>query len=391
MKKNGRVKVNRETSSIIKIHEDKMASFSDANKKKMLSEINSTINKNLKEIDLLNKQIAVKKINNVFNIHDPAPTLIFKLIDKNKELKKEYEYIKSDNKQMEYIMNTCKYIEEYIILEDREKELMTNDQDNIEKELYDINYKKNNIIDEYMKIVDPYYSTNRNRNIDMLQIYCDYCNIKYEITSGMAVCYECGKCITAMHQASELSYKEQQEMDYRPQFTYDKQTHLEDWLRRFQAKEHKDIPQSILDQVVLAAHKHNVKDLNTLCEKDVKGYLKTMNLNDYYDNVIGIINRINKRPPFLLTTEIENKVKDMFQQIQVPFEKYKEPTRKNMLSYSYLLNKFFLILDLPEFSKYFFLLKSPEKLRQQDRTFKKIVDELAKTDKKTKWKFFPSL
>jgi hypothetical protein len=62
-----------------------------------------------------------------------------------------------------------------------------------------------------------------------------------------------------------------------------------------------------------------------------------------------------------------------------------------MLSYSFLLNKFFLILGLPEFSRYFFLLKSPDKLRQQDETFKKIVDHMAKIDPKTGWKFFPSL
>ena len=27
----------------------------------------------------------------------------------------------------------------------------------------------------------------------------------------------------------------------------------------------------------------------------------TLKLNDYYDNIIAIINRINKRPPFVLT------------------------------------------------------------------------------------------
>lgn len=369
----------------------KCRNFRKLIKKKKLNEIDISINKNMKEIEILNKDIALKLINNGVNIRDSTPALISSLNDKNNELKKEYEYIKSNKKQIDYIMQTCIYIDQFLLLEEREKDLMLNESDNVEKELYEINYEKNNIIDEYMKVVDPSYSTNRNRNIDLLQIYCDNCNIKYEIASGLGVCYECGKCISAMHHANELSYKEQQEIDYRPQFTYDKQTHLEDWLRRFQAKEHKEIPQEILDKVILAAHKHNIRDLNTLCEKDVKSYLKMMDLNDYYDNVIGIINRINKREPFLLTSEIETKVKDMFQQIQAPFEKYKEPNRRNMLSYSYLLNKFFLILDLPEFSKYFFLLKSAEKLRQQDRTFKKIVDELSKTDPKTKWHFFPSL
>jgi hypothetical protein len=37
------------------------------------------------------------------------------------------------------------------------------------------------------------------------------------------------------------------------------------------------------------------------------------------------------------------------------------------------------------------LLKSPDKLRQQDILFKKIVDELVETDKTVNWKFFPTV
>jgi hypothetical protein len=168
-------------------------------------------------------------------------------------------------------------------------------------------------------------------------------------------------------------------------------THLDEWLRRFQAKEHKAVPQEILDIVLMEAKKERITNLNNLTEEKVKKYLKKRDLNAYYDNVIAIINRINKRPPFVLTPEIEQKIKEMFQQIQGPFEKYKAAGRKNMLSYSYLLHQFFLILGLPEFSKYFFLLKSPDKLRQQDETFKKIVDEMAKKDKSINWKFYPSI
>jgi hypothetical protein len=76
--------------------------------------------------------------------------------------------------------------------------------------------------------------------------------------------------------------------------------------------------------------------------------------------------------------------------MQDPFNKFKG-TRKNMLSYGYLLNKYFLILDLPEFAKYIKLLKSPEKLRQQDEIFKKIVDHMVEIDPGTNWRFHPSL
>jgi hypothetical protein len=78
----------------------------------------------------------------------------------------------------------------------------------------------------------------------------------------------------------------------------------------------------------LLFNKERVQDLNTLTEDNIKRYLKKLNLNDYYDNVIGIIDRINGRPPFTLTSEVEDKIKIMFQQIQDPYDKFKPAGRK---------------------------------------------------------------
>jgi len=385
-------KSSKMQNSILKIHDEKMNEFTKASKDKKLKELRSLINKNLEEIDVLNKEVALKRVNNKgFGYLNADNALkIVRLEEHNKNLQKEIDYIQSGNLETDYILSTCNLINDYILLDEQEKELMTKDE-NVEQELYKINKLKNDIVDDYMKIVDPNYISFRKAACNRSDIYCENCDSVLIPSDGFAVCYDCGMSKPMIQISDELGYKELQEMDYRPQFTYQKETHLEDWLRRFQAKEHKEIPQDILDKVILEAHKQRVKDLSTLTEAQVKKYLKKLDLNDYYDNVISIINRINKRPPFVLTQEVETKIKEMFQQIQSPFEKYKDPSRKNMLSYSYLLHHFFLILGLPEFSKYFFLLKSPDKLRQQDQTFKKIVEELAKTDPKTPWKFYPSI
>lgn len=386
-------KSSKNQNSILKIHDEKMSEFTKVSKDKKLKELNSLINKNLEEIDVMNKEIALKRVTNKGHgdLNSLTPLKITKLEEENIKLRKEIDYIQSGRLETDYILSTCNLISDYISLDELEKDLMIKEDENVEQELYELNRKKNNIIDDYMKIVDHNYVSFRNSSCNRADIYCENCNSALLPCNGFAVCYDCGMSKPMIQVADELGYKELQEIDYRPQFTYQKETHLEDWLRRFQAKEHKEIPMDILDKVVLEAHKQRIKDLSTLTEAQVKKYLKKLELNDYYDNVISIINRINKRPPFVLTQEVETKIKEMFQQIQAPFEKYKDPNRKNMLSYSYLLHHFFLILGLPEFSKYFFLLKSPDKLRQQDQTFKKIVEELAKTDPKTPWKFYPSI
>jgi hypothetical protein len=393
-RKSSQNKSTKNHNSILKMHEEKMNEFNKVSKEKYIKELKNSVHKNLEEIDLLKKDYALKRVNRkgLFDLESNNPSKISRLEYDNNMIYKEIQYSESGRKETDYILMTCHLITDYILLEDREKDLMMKEYDeSIEYELYEINHKKNDIIDDYMRVIDANYTSLRNSSCNKRDIYCETCDSRLNPSGGFAVCYDCGLSKRMVQQSEELGYKELQELDYRPQFTYQKETHLEDWLRRFQAKENKEIPQGILDKVVLEAHKQRVKDLSTLTELQVKKYLKKLELNDYYDNVISIINRINKRPPFILTQEVESKIKEMFQQIQVPFEKYKDPSRKNMLSYSYLLHHFFLILGLPQFSKYFFLLKSPEKLRQQDQTFKKIVDELAKTDPKTPWRFFPSL
>jgi hypothetical protein len=399
-KKNCGVK-NSNSISILKIHEEKMILFSKNSKEKQIKESQNLITKKKEEIASFKKDHA---INNINNNRDKLEIINGKVLKLNEEiinLEEKISLLKTDNEELDYIMKTCNILNKYIELEDRENKLLEEKEDekndfelnelNELNEINEISKQKQDLIDAYMKIVDPTFVTMRNM-MDYKQSLCKYCpNTLLVIENGGGCCHECGWYNPAiLHESETLSWQQTQEMDYRPVFTYQRESHLDEWLRRFQAKEHREIPKEIITQVILESQKERIKDLNTLTELQVKKYLKKLNQKDYYDNVISIINKINNRPAFKLTSEIESKIKEMFHKIQAPFEKHKPDTRKSMLSYSYLLNKFFLILDLPEFSRYFFLLKSPEKLRQQDEIFKKIVDELAVKDPSIKWTFYPS-
>ena len=74
----------------------------------------------------------------------------------------------------------------------------------------------------------------------------------------------------------------------------------------------------------------------------------------------------------------------MFRAIQNPFIKWCPLNRKNFLSYSYCLHKFFQLLGMDQYMKQFPLLKSREKLLGQDIIWKNICKELG-------WPFFKSL
>ena len=361
-KKNTNINKSRSKHSILHYHENKINEFKNDKRKKQI------------ENDIIKAK----------NNKDTAKLRTLEL-----------ELNKLNEEESNYLLETSTIIFKYLELEEMEKQHTKDDDENNKDELLlSIHNEKIGLIHSYMKKVDPDYivsQTNVEYDISKNDIICINCDTYLNVDNGYYVCHECGYSIIGIEESIEPSYKELQDYMYKPQFTYQKETHLDDHLRRLQAKENKYISQEILDKIILEANKQKITDLNMLTESMVKKFLKKLGLNEYYDNVIAIINKLNARPSVVLTTEIENKIKIMFRQIQEPFNKHKPASRKNFLSYSYILYQFFKILGLQEFTEYFPLLKSADKLRQQDEIFKKIVADMAKIDKSIDWVFYPTI
>ena len=376
--------------SLLRHHEEQLQIFK--NRESRVADINTKIKKLRRDIEKSTNDHYYKLLN---NDHGKNTVELHEKTTRLERLETDVKLITVGYDEQMYLLYCMPLVTSYIDLEERELQFfaITNLTSEQEKELSELRQEKQDIIGKYR----AYFGHIENSHVEMSNDWqhCESCGVQGEIVidKSNCVCMACGAAMSLVELDSPdtLAYKDREMIDTKPQFTYDKRSHLEDWLRRFQAKENRSIPQEILDKVVLEARKERVQNLDLLTEDKVKKYLKKLRLNDYYDNVINIINRINGRPPFLLTTEIEEKIKHMFQQIQEPYEKHKPKNRKNFLSYSYTLHKFFQILGLNEFSKYFPLLKSPEKLRQQDEIFKKVVAEMATTDSGTNWVFYPSI
>jgi hypothetical protein len=386
----GTTKANKSKSkshhSILLKHEQKLSEFK--NKPERLKALDKKITNYQKDISKLILERSRKQSQN--EPFEDLSSEICKIEVALQSLSDTKQTIESGTDEISYLLESSQIIMNYMTLEQKEQKILNDScQDTIQ--LNEIAKKKANLIDEYLSKFDPSHVVHRNVIGNSEYIICSECNDFYKTANGFLVCPSCGICLSNVEANTDLSFKELQTYDYRPQFTYEKKTHLDDWLRRFKSQENRNIPQHVLDKVLLEVNKERISDLSLLTEEKVKKYLKKLDLNEYYDNVIGIINRINGRKPFNLTPEVEDKIKCMFQQIQEPYERYKPSTRKNFLSYSYCLHKLFQILGLHEFSKYFPLLKSDDKLRQQDNIFKKIVAEMAQKDKSVNWVFYPSI
>jgi hypothetical protein len=158
-------------------------------------------------------------------------------------------------------------------------------------------------------------------------------------------------------------------------------------LNQLQAKENTTIPPNIIRDLSIEFKKYNITDPKMFTNSLVQSYLKKLKYNKYYEHIPTIINEFCGLKAPKLTPELEQQLKIMFDEIQVPFEKYSKvvcPLRKNFLNYNYTFYKMCQLLGKDEFLNYFPLLKNRERLYEHDLIWKGICNDL-------KWEFIPSI
>lgn len=218
---------------------------------------------------------------------------------------------------------------------------------------------------------------------EVVSEHCDICNVAREENSeeGVLVCPECGSEAYMMVVSDFPSFRDPPKE--RNNYAYKKINHLNEILNQFQAKESTIIPDEVMNEVVAEVKKRRIMNIAEMTEKDIREILKKINRSKYYEHATHILSRLNGNPPPTITPEIEEKIRAMFQEIQAPFLLYCPDDRTNFLSYSYILYKFFELLELDEYKVYFPLLKSRDRLISHDIIWKKICEYL-------QWQFIPS-
>ena len=214
--------------------------------------------------------------------------------------------------------------------------------------------------------------------------HCSRCNVAREevAAEGVLVCPSCGSEEYMMVVSDFPSFRDPPKE--RNNYAYKKINHLNEILNQFQAKESTIIPDEVTNEVVCEIKKRRIQNIADLTEKDIREILKKLNRSKYYEHAAHIVSRLNGNPPPTITPEIEEKIRAMFQDIQAPFLLYCPNDRTNFLSYSYILYKFFELLELDEYKVYFPLLKSRDRLISHDQIWKKICEYL-------RWEFIVSI
>ena len=307
------------------------------------------------------------------------------LLDTKDQLDIQYKSINSNFDEMDYYDNAGDLITDYYEMRDN-KETQVKETKNIleflcnkkDKPTNNINEIKNinraNLFEKYCQRVDG-IRINQDDGSNRIK-YCDECHIEkiLDMTESAYICPCCGD--------SEMIIldEDRQIKDYSP---YRRLNHFREWLNQFQAKQSPDIPEQVFIDIVKELNKNRFTDLATLNKKNMKSILKKLEYNSYYEHVAYIINKLNNLPPPKITRDMEKLFISMFYKIQDPWEMYKQPNRKNFLSYSYVLHKFCELLELDHLLECFPLHKDPDKIMENDQIWEKICKHL-------KWEYISS-
>ena len=374
-----------------------------------LNEINLTeskINQMEKLLCKIDKELEYYKSKLMINLTTAEIQKKLDLIEQKSKLIKDINNIKSNKEKNDYLLKTSHLLYEYFnennitknntnnnlgnkssVLDffnsgntDASKKKIINDEHKI-KSTYS---NKNDIMNEYLSLTDNnYVKKNTSTNSNLLD-NCKDCNtprIKDTI-HGCMVCPNCGCEEKILIDCDTPSYKEPpRELTY---FAYKKINHANEWLSQFQAKESTDINEEIFEKISNELKKESYINLKNLTVDRVRDILKKLDLTKYYEHCHYITNRITGKPAPIITGELEEKVRNMFKEIQGPWMKYCPSDRSNFFSYPYIFYKFFQLLDKDDYLPYCRLLKSREKLQEHDEVWKLICNDL-------RWQYIPTV
>ena len=236
--------------------------------------------------------------------------------------------------------------------------------DNVTPKVYTTNDRAS-LLDKYLYCTDATHVKNSVMNNSEESSACPYCKDTHRtamIHDGYIYCSSCFTMEYILVDHDKPSYKDPpKEITY---FAYKRINHFNEWLNTVQGKETTLIPDEMFDKILLELKKLRITNLSELTNAKMKDILKKLRPEGgsrYYEHIPHIITKLNGLPTPHLPPELEERLRHMFCQIQVPFLKHAcalNPSRKNFLSYSYVLNKFMQLLEKDQYLSSFPLLKS---------------------------------
>ena len=324
---------------------------------------------------------------------------IMDIKDKINDINNNIKTIK--DKKKKYYLDNSKYIFDYF----ENKKSISNDvfSNNSESNNSGIITEKTKKLESFFKIKKDDNNTVENKNSNIVKKYlsniddsfidinnfihnsdiCKFC-YKGELIplddEGILICNVCFKNVPYLIENEKPSYKEPpKEVCF---YAYKRINHFKEIIAQFQGKETTQIPPVVIENIKHQIKKERIKLLQITNAK-TKEILKKLGYNKYYEHIPFIKDKLGIKPP-VMSPELEDKLFNLFMELQAPYSKFCPDDRVNFLNYYYTAYKLCELLKENQYLEHFPMLKDREKRIEQDNIWKKICEELD-------WEFIPTI
>tara|TARA_B110001450_G_scaffold98240_1_gene93219 strand:+ start:26655 stop:27770 length:1116 start_codon:yes stop_codon:yes gene_type:complete len=300
------------------------------------------------------------------------------------DLKDKIHRIENDTELSDYLFNSITFIKE--MNNDECMSVSNVGDDGIFK--YISLDSKNNKGEMYKMYMEQCFPSEVSKRVEYNlnnAFICKDCSFKttVDVSSGLIICFNCG--LTEKYNISYLpEWNHAETHEYIKPYSYKRTNHFKEWINQIQGREGTIIPDEVINLLIVEIKKERLKDKSLITYSKIKEFLKKLKFNKYYEHIPNIIHKITGNKQLIINSELQVKLINMFNDIQEPFDNNCPKNRKNFLSYSYTLYKFFQLLNKDEYLVYFPLLKSREKLFEQENIWKKMCKDL-------NWIFVPCI
>lgn len=212
---------------------------------------------------------------------------------------------------------------------------------------------------------------------------CEQCleeNMIYDSRLDLLVCSYCG--IQSIFEPVYAFKYNNRRQNVSRKFSSDfhkRVIHFRSWLRRLQGKERNRVTKDIINAV-----KHRIQSQNNtgIYYWNVRNSLKALGMQKYYPHCVFIMSEIRGKPLFNLSRDQENRLVEMFLQLQNVFSALQQK-RVNMLSYPFVIKKLCELKGWHKLSKVIPTLKSHTRIMLQDNMWRIVCQQKG-------WKFKPT-
>lgn len=301
-----------------------------------------------KKLEASKSKLNKLKKKNVFSLTEKERLDIYHLESQIEELTKQIDNINNHAEETEYYLNTMEHLYDYYYPEGGHE-------------------NRAEIFEQYLKKLDPTYAPKVKKQDDIY--WCLTCQTerRLNINEGTIVCINCGLTDYTIIEDNKQSYSDgmmPQESNY---FSYKKVTHFKECLEQCQGKERTDIPREVFKKIIDKLEEEGIYDRSKLTHPKMREILRELRLSRFYEHTPFILAKLGGQDAPVIPPHIEDRLEQMFKEIQIAFKKCCPESRVNFPSYNYVLHKCVeLIGTCDELLEHFPLLKSKQKLQNMD-------------------------